>query len=513
MSTVSRSAGGPALAELIPILQRSYRPRILVVGDVMLDRYFWGNVDRISPEAPIPILRILRQEHRLGGAGSVASMLTALETELYLASVTGDDAEGIMVRQLLEEMGADTHAVIRVEGRPTTVKSRFLGRAQGRHPQQMIRVDHEQDRDLEDYEAERLLQLISEVIQRVELVLVSDYAKGVCGGQFVPRLLNLARRHGVRVVADPYRGRDYRRYAGCACITPNRYEAGLAVGFEIRNAEDGLAAAERLLEFGVDGVIVTLDRDGMAWANRAGQRGLFSVRPRQVYDITGAGDMVLSIIGYYLAAGLDYPQVIELANLAGGLEVERLGVVPITRGELIEELRRGGGTAQAKVLSVDDLEVQLHARRAAGQRIVMTNGCFDLLHPGHVVSLQEARRHGDCLVVGLNSDQSIRALKSAGRPIIDERGRAEMLAALECVDYVVLFDEMSVAPLVGRIQPDVLAKSGEYRTDEVVGHEIVERGGGTIALTSVKGDYSTTGLIHKILEQGDRLLARPSANE
>lgn len=470
-----------------------------MVGDLILDRYLWGDVDRISPEAPIPLLRVATEEHRLGGAGSVVSMLAALEADVSLASILSDDAQSQQVRDLLAGLRVDASRLPVAPARRTTVKERFLGRAQSRHAQQMIRVDYEDagalDRALED-------EIVSDVERQLagaDLVLVSDYNKGVCSEEVLRRTIAAARAAGVRVVADPIRGGDYHRYAGCACITPNRLEAGLALGKVIESAADGLAAAESLLEFGIDSVVVTLDRDGMAWADRSGARGLFPVRPRQVYDITGAGDMVLSLIGYCLAARAEFPEAIELANIGGGLEVERLGVVPLARRELIDELRAPRDGRRNKVITVERLRDELARRRAAGQRIAMTNGCFDLLHPGHIASLRAARQEGDCLVVGLNSDASVRLLKGPERPIVNQQGRAEMLAALEFVDYVVLFEEEHVTRLVQDVAPDVLVKAANYAKQEVVGREIEEQGG-RVVLVPFDPAYSTTRLIAQIQE-------------
>jgi D-beta-D-heptose 7-phosphate kinase/D-beta-D-heptose 1-phosphate adenosyltransferase len=483
---------------LIALLQRPVRPRILLLGDLMLDRYLWGDVERISPEAPIPVLRVGRQEHRLGGAGSVASMLASLGCMPTLAAVTGDDPEGRIVRELLGEIGVDSRGVLIDPDRATTLKQRLLGRSQQRFPQHMMRVDREDEKPISPKLAEELLLDVRECLSGIDLVVISDYNKGVCAGDLIPRVVALARSAGVRVLADPVRGADYRRYAGCACITPNRVEAGLAAGMKIAAPQDGLEAARRLLQFGVEAAVVTLDRDGIAWADRRGSARLFPGRPRQVADITGAGDMVLSALAFALAAGEDYPTAIELANLAGGLEVERLGVVPLSPQELLAELSHAGTPAAEKILPLDRLQALLGRRRRAGQRIVMTNGCFDLLHPGHVASLQEARRQGDLLVVGLNSDRSVRELKGEGRPIIDQQGRAEMLAALACVDYVVIFDEASVAGLVERLLPDVLVKAAQYSAEQVVGHEIVLAHGGRVVTVPMEPAYGTTGLIEKI---------------
>ncbi len=483
---------------LTELLAGTRRPRILVAGDVMLDRYLWGDVERISPEAPIPVLRVGRQEHRLGGAGSVVAMLAALDADVLLAAVTGEDPESRIVRQLLENIHADPACLVPSPHRVTTVKERLLGRTHSRYPQQMIRVDREDVEPIEAYLVKEVLKRVGGRLHAIDLVLVSDYNKGVCTDQLVSGLVGLAREAGVPVIADPPRAADYRRYAGCSCITPNRTEAALASGIPILSPSDGLQAARRLLEFGVEVAVVTLDREGVVWADRQGRAHHCPVRPRQVYDITGAGDMVISTLGYCLAAGADYPQAIELANLAGGLEVERLGVVPLSRQELLDEIRHDAGATRRKILPPDQLDAELRRRRQAGARIVMTNGCYDLLHPGHVASLEEARNLGDCLLVGVNSDRSVRRLKGPGRPIIDEQGRAAMLAALSCVDYVVIFDEQSVAPLVQRVLPDVLVKAAQYTVEEVVGHEIVQRHGGQIVLAPMKPSYSTSRLIEKI---------------
>jgi D-beta-D-heptose 7-phosphate kinase/D-beta-D-heptose 1-phosphate adenosyltransferase len=496
-------------AELISLLQQPFRPRILLVGDVMLDRYLWGDVERISPEAPIPILRVRRQEHRLGGAGSVASMLVALETSPMLATVVGDDIEGQTVRALLTQRELDCELLLSDPSRVTTLKERLLGRAQQRDPHHMMRVDREDDQPIDERLAERLLAGVARRIDGADLVLISDYNKGVCAGAMIPRLIELARAAGVRVLADPIKGCDYRRYRGCSCITPNRMEASLATGMKIATPSDGLEAARRLVDFGIETVLVTLDRDGIAWADAEGNARHFPCRPRQVCDITGAGDMVLSTLGYCLSAGADFPTAIELANTAGGLEVERLGVVPLSRQEIAAELARGTTVDDRKILPLDALLVALAGQRLAGRRIAMTNGCFDLLHPGHVASLQEARKQGDLLVVGLNSDRSVRELKGPDRPLVDEQGRAEMLAALACVDYVTLFDEASVAPLIAQVRPDVLVKASQYDVDQVVGHEIVLGYGGRIVSAPMKAGFSTTSLLDKIRALPQR--RRPAA--
>jgi D-beta-D-heptose 7-phosphate kinase/D-beta-D-heptose 1-phosphate adenosyltransferase len=483
---------------LIDLLESSRSPRILVLGDVMLDRYVWCDVARISPEAPTAVLRTASQDERLGGAGNVAAMLRALDVPVALAAVVGNDDEGRKIAELLASIDVDARAVTIDAQRPSTLKQRFMGGAQMRHPQQMFRVDREATSCLAPEPAAQILARVEQLLPQVDLVLVSDYGKGVCDGEMISWLVDLARARGVAVVADPTAGVKYQRYAGCRCITPNRQAAAEAVGMAIAGPNDALEAARRLLRFGVQAAAITLDRDGIAWADRQGNVELFPVRPRQLCDVTGAGDAVMAALGYALALGADFRQAITLANLAGGLEVERQGVCPLTRQELLDELTRGGRGTTAKIVSLDELLSQLQRQRQSGRRIVMTNGCFDLLHPGHVASLEAARKQGDCLVVGLNSDRSVRALKGPERPMIDQQGRAEMVAALACVDYVVVFDDPSVAGLVGRVRPDVLVKAAEYSLTQIVGHEIIEQYGGRVVPVPMKPEYSTTRLIEKV---------------
>lgn len=495
----------------LTLLRQNCTPRIAVVGDVMLDRYLWGDVHRISPEAPVPVLRVTAEEHRLGGAGSVTAMLAALGAEPVLFSVTGDDSEGELVRQLLAQLKVDCSTVLVDPERVTTVKQRPLGRSHQRYPHAMMRIDREDTFPIGARLADRMLSTLAELLDQFDLILVSDYNKGVCAGQVLREVVRLAQSKQVPVIADPVLGTDYRRYAGCTCITPNRAEAATAAGMSVGSPEEAVQAARILLGCGTAAVSVTLDCEGIVWVDRQGNCQWFPTRPRQVADVTGAGDTVLSVLGFCLAAGADYRLAIPLANLAGGLQVERLGVAPLSRADLLAELQRQGVGHLAKMLPLPELLRQLQPLRCSGRRIVMTNGCFDLLHPGHVASLQAARALGDCLVVGLNSDESIRRLKGPARPVIDQQGRAEMLAALACVDYVVVFDEPSVEGLVAQVRPDVLVKGDQYAPSEVVGARIVEQYGGKVVTVPMRPGYSTSKLI-AALEQPDgcrRSLSEP----
>lgn len=493
---------------LVEIVENLGQPRVLVIGDLILDRYIWGNAERISQEAPVILLRADEREERLGGAASVAMMLSALGAAVSLAGVVGQDATAVRCRELLDERGIDHSLVLDDPSRPTTLKERYIGRAQQKHPQQMMRVDYEVRDLLDEPLAHQLSEAVVSLIRESDIVLVSDYEKGVCTPTLLRRVISFARQQGVRVIVDPIRGGNYAdRYHGASSMTPNRLEAGLATGIDIKSVDSALLAAEHLRRsLDMEAGIVTIDRDGMAMAHRDGRRHHYPVRPRDVYDITGAGDMVLAVLGMVLATGHDYPEAISIANAAGGLEVERIGVATVTREEIIHDLLPSNHSSHRKILSRSILADEIARHREQGRSVVFTNGCFDLLHVGHVQYLQEARRQGDLLVVGLNTDASVRRLgKGSDRPINSEEQRAAVLAALECVDYITLFDEETPLELIRAVEPDVLVKGADYRPENVVGRELVEARGGRLYLAPLVEGNSTTALVNRIRgERGER---------
>jgi D-beta-D-heptose 7-phosphate kinase/D-beta-D-heptose 1-phosphate adenosyltransferase len=370
----------------------------------------------------------------------------------------------------------------------------------------MIRVDYEVRTPVPAGVEEQLCQVIAHLMRKADMVLISDYDKVVCTPQVMAATIGAARTRGLKALADPIRDRDYRKYHGCSAITPNRLEAGLAVGRSLQGTAQALEAGVQLQEqLDLEAAIVTLDKDGMALVHRDGRRQVFATRPRQVYDITGAGDMVLCVLGMALAAGADYDLAIRLANIAGGLEVEKIGVATVTRDEILRDLLRatpGPGPGQGpridKLLQRELLRHELESRRRLGQRVAFTNGCFDVLHAGHVQYLQEARAQADVLVVGLNSDASVRGLKGPGRPVHPFEARALVLAGLEAVDYLTIFDEPTPLELIGIIRPDVLVKGADYRKDEVVGASLVESYGGRVHLAPLREGYSTTRVLQRL---------------
>lgn len=495
--TMETNAWGADLAELVGKLGH---PEIVVLGDLMLDRYVWGDAERISQEAPVILLRADRREERLGGASSVSMMLSHLGARVKIAGVVGPDDDARRVRNLLDTLDVDHSGVLVDDSRPTTVKERYIGRAQQKHPQQMIRVDYEKRASLDSQVEDRLASALESSLATADVVLVSDYDKGVCTPGLLERVTRYCRSKGIRVLADPIRGRDYRKYHGMSAMTPNRLEAGLATGRTLDTIPEALAAARQLRDtLNLEAGIVTLDKEGMALVGEDGQGLIFPVRPRQVYDITGAGDMVLAVLGLALASGADYPRAIRLANVAGGLEVEKIGVAPVSRQEILQDLARAGASSRpGKQVSLQDLLSQLDLRRAGGSRVVFTNGCFDLLHAGHVQYLAEARAQGDLLVVGLNSDASVARLKGPTRPVNPQEARGAVLAGLESVDYVVVFDEQTPLELIRAVRPEVLVKGSDYSRETVVGAKEVESWGGRVHLAELKQGYSSTRLISRL---------------
>ncbi len=489
--------------ELIDLVQRLGQPRVLVIGDLMLDRYVWGDAERISQEAPVILLRADKREERLGGASSVATMLHALGAKVALAGVVGNDHDAGRIRQILTDQGIDHEAVLTDLRRPTTVKERYIGRAQHRHPQQMIRVDFEDRAALQEPLQSQLIAAIALQIRKADIVLVSDYDKGVCTPRLMATTISAASARGIRTVADPIRGNDYRKYHGCSAITPNRLEAGLATGRILNTQAEIVEAATQLREnLDLEAALITLDKDGIALKHRDGRLRFFPTRPRQVYDITGAGDMVMSVLGMALAAGADYELAIPLANIAGGLEVEKIGVATVTREEILRDLMNSASPSAAvaggKVIGIEALGRELEKQRRVGQKIAFTNGCFDVLHAGHVQYLQEARAQADLLVVGVNSDASVRALKGPTRPLQPLAARAVVLAGLQAVDFVTAFEESTPLELIRAVRPNVLVKGADYRKDEVVGAEFVESYGGRVHLATLHRGFSTTTLIERM---------------
>lgn len=485
---------------LIEIVERLPNSPVVLVGDLMLDRYLYGNAERLSPEAPVPVLHYQKEETRLGGAGGVAANLAALGASVRVVGVVGAEDSGRCVLEKLVACGASVEHVVQTPERPTVCKTRLIGLAQHRHPQQMMRLDYEEQTPLASHIAATVIDGVARALDGAAMLCIEDYNKGLLTEEICQKIIGLARDRGVPVIVDPSAISDYRRYLNSTALKLNRLETEKATGLPVREEEHFGPAAQQLIDrVGLEAVVITLDKSGAYFATRQGERRRIKTRVRQVYDVTGAGDMVLAMLVMSRVAGAGWAEAVALANVAGGLEVERFGSVPITPQEIVQELLTEVHEHMGKQRTLEQLKAELQRHRASGKRVVFTNGCFDLIHLGHVKYFQFARNQGDLLVVGVNTDASIRRLKGDKRPIIAEEDRVSVLEELESIDYLVRFDDDTPLNLIGQIRPDVLVKGADYRKEQVVGWDIVESYGGRVALAPLVDGRSTSAVIERIL--------------
>lgn len=488
-----------SLPPLLKAFQSLRSARVLVLGDMILDRYTYGNAERISQESPVIVLHADDQELRLGGAANVCNMLRGLDCHVVAAGIHGRDESGTQLVELAQKSGIDTSLLACDASRPTTLKERFVGRAGSRHPSQILRVDHEKTEPIADWLVEKIFSKIANQIDDFDVILISDYAKGVCTPKLLRLVIELANQHNIPTLVDPMRGHDYERYRGATLLKANRIETEMATGLSLRTIADAANAGSQLCQqLDLEDVIVTLDRDGMALVHRNGQSSHFPTQARSVYDITGAGDMVLAMLGACLGSGIGKEDAVRLANVAAGLEVEKSGVAVIPLAEIEAELRSDLLPGHKKIVTHAQIASIAEEHRRRGEKIVFTNGCFDLLHFGHVTNLTESAKMGQVLIVGLNSDASVSRLKGPTRPIISETERSAMLAALSCVDYVVVFGEETPYELIKAVRPDVLVKGGHYIPEEIPGYDILASYGGEVRLVEIVGGFSTTDIIQKV---------------
>jgi D-beta-D-heptose 7-phosphate kinase/D-beta-D-heptose 1-phosphate adenosyltransferase len=466
-------------------------PRILIVGDVMLDRYVSGEVSRISPEAPIPVLRATSSEEKLGGAGNVAYNLRSMEAQVELVAVIGDDGWGRRLREIFEESGIATGGLVLDSERPTSLKTRMVSGVQ-----QMLRVDWEDPRPVSGTAHAEVLERAVALVSGCGAVILSDYGKGVLSDAVLQAVIAAARKADIPVLVDP-KGTDFARYSGASLITPNRKEAEGALGRKLETLEDVADGARELIEVAqLDTAIITLGAEGIYYRTEAGREGREATQARAVFDVTGAGDTVVSHLALYLAAGFDVSVAVALANQAAGVVVGRFGANGVTRKELVAKIRESAPNA-GKVLEAGDLETVLAAWRSEGKRIVFTNGCFDIIHTGHVNYLRHSRSQGDVLIVGVNSDASVSRLKGPERPVNPVGDRMEVLAAMEMVDAVISFSEDTPAKIIERVTPDVLVKGEDWADKGVVGREWVEKHGGQVVLAPMVAGRSTTSILER----------------
>jgi D-beta-D-heptose 7-phosphate kinase/D-beta-D-heptose 1-phosphate adenosyltransferase len=489
---------------LLDILDRWQPFKALVIGDFMLDEHLYGEAERLSADAPVPILHVRRRDSRPGGAANVCLDLLALRASVEAIGIVGADEFGRTLTSLLTGEGMGTSGLVSDASRPTTVKQNLVGLAQGRHPQKMFRLDHESREPIAAEIERELLKRVQAKLAWCDVVCIEDYAKGVCSEAFCQQVIGLARQHGKPVFVDPAKLSDYSRYRGATTITPNRTEAEFATGMSTHVAADAVhnaAVANQLLgQLQLECCVLTLDKHGALLVERGGTAVSVPTLARQVYDVTGAGDEFLAGLAAARANGASWKDAVRFANAAAGLEVEVFGVQPIPVEKIHHSLLKlrhteQGRTDAAKLRTLSQLQVEIASRRKDGEKIAFTNGCFDILHTGHISLLQQARDTADALIVAINSDASVRKLKGPTRPVNSEVDRARVLSALECVDAVVIFGEETPLELIQALQPDVLIKGGDYTRESVVGADVVEARGGKVVLVPLVAGKSTTAVL------------------
>lgn len=467
---------------------------ILVIGDIMLDRYLIGNVNRISPEAPVPVVLLKTSEDRAGGAANVAANLSGLGLQTEIIGCVGQDVTGSILKNIIAESGIDTGNITASAARPTVSKTRVMS-----GNQQIVRIDDESAAAFSPDENNQLLSSVTKALNRQPaMVILSDYAKGVLSESSCKIIIAQCKQLGIPVIADP-KGRDYSKYKGANTLTPNKKETAEACGVNIDHTETLLDAAEQLKKsLDLDFLAVTRGEEGISLI---GDKLIQHIpaTAKKVFDVSGAGDTVIATLAAGLVHGLNPHDALQLANIAAGIVVGKVGTVPVTQAELLKALVSEDGQSQADKICDEAQLAELVSRwKANHQRIVFTNGCFDLLHAGHVTYLEAAKKTGDKLILGLNTDRSVSALKGPTRPVVHEGDRARVLAALASVDAVILFDEDTPLQLIDAIRPDVIVKGDDYTEEQVVGGTEVKSWGGSVKLIPLVQGRSTSNIIKKL---------------
>lgn len=465
--------------------------KVTVVGDVMLDRYWYGSSTRISPEAPVPVVNVNKFEERAGGAANVAINISSLGIPCELVGIVGEDEAADNLVKILRQKHVQT-SFISTASAPTITKLRILSRHQ-----QLLRVDFE--KGYTDVDQGRILQSLRHALKDSRVVICSDYGKGVLNS--VPAMIQAARLNHIPVLVDP-KGTDFKRYRGATLLTPNMSEFEAVVG-KVKDNDDLVAKALKLIQdVELEALLVTRSEDGMSLIVPGKEPLHIPTYAREVYDVTGAGDTVIATLAACMSSGMDLPTSCAIANRAAGIVVGKLGTSTVSPQELAADLQGSRRHVNQGIVNEDELLTEVNRLKALGKRIVMTNGCFDILHKGHVDYLQKARTLGDVLIVAVNSDESVQKLKGPTRPIIPLQNRMEVLSALACVDLVVPFSEETPQRLIREVLPDILVKGGDYKVEQIAGHEEVLGHGGKVEILNFVDNCSTTSIVKKIKEQG-----------
>lgn len=481
-------------SDLYGLLKEIKPVSIVLVGDVILDHYLGGEVTRVSPEAPVGIVDCKFDEYKLGGAANVAANLGKLGCGVVLLGVTGKDSDAGILKALLKNESISANTLTPCGDRPTTKKTRVM--AQG---QQLLRIDREERKPIPKKIEQKLIAHFKKALKGADGVIVSDYNKGLLTNSFLKNIISLCRKNKKRLVVDP-KGDSFAKYRGADVITPNRRELERATGIQCGDYKMVKKAALALIrKHSFKSVLATLGPDGMGLFEKKGAGRFFPTAAQEVFDVSGAGDTVVAVFTAALLGGLLPEEAARLSNYAGALQVAHLGAVGVGIAEIESGLAKEAGHTESKIIGIEEAAEISEALRKRKKKVVFTNGCFDLLHYGHIKYLQKARKLGHSLMVGLNSDSSVRKLKGRGRPLIGEDDRAHILAALDCVDHVIIFGEPTPIKLINKIKPGVLVKGGDYKIDQIVGHTEVKKWGGSVkTINYIKGS-STTGLIQKII--------------
>ena len=470
----------------------SKKLHVLVVGDVMLDRYLIGNVGRISPEAPVPVVLLKEQNERAGGAANVAANLALLGIKTHLIGCVGNDNEGATLTKRIAALNIDTSAMVSSKYRPTIAKTRILG-----GHQQMLRLDQESAAIFNESEnAEIVKAVMTALAQNPSIVILSDYAKGLLSEAVCQKIISTCKKNSIPVLVDP-KGNDYTKYIGATALTPNKKETAEACNTHVSDADLINKSKSLKSSLKLDFLAVTRGEEGITLIDEEVHQ--VAATARQVFDVSGAGDTVIATLAAGLIHELSPKESLELANIAAGIVVGKVGTVPITSEDLLETLAQQQDSVQAqKICDLSQLKSKVENWKKSQQKIVFTNGCFDLLHAGHVTYLEAAKKHGDKLILGLNTDRSVSAIKGPTRPVVNESDRARVLAALESIDAVILFDEDTPLNLINAIKPNIIAKGSDYTSDQVIGGKEVKSWGGEIALIELVEGRSTSNIIKKL---------------
>jgi D-beta-D-heptose 7-phosphate kinase/D-beta-D-heptose 1-phosphate adenosyltransferase len=490
------------------------RCNLLVVGDLMLDEYLWGEVDRISPEAPVQVVSINNEDFALGGAGNVVNNIVALGAKVSVMGVIGTGRNGQLLLNKFNELGVDTAGIIEEPNRTTTQKTRIIAANQ-----QVLRIDREIKQNISDLTLQKMTRFLKDKIPDVHVILVSDYGKGLITKDLLSRVISSAQKHKKMVFVDP-KGLDFSKYSGASLLTPNKKEAALASGVDIVNESSLEIAANKILHnIHLDNLLITCGKEGMVLFEK--NRSPYRVRAeaRQVFDVSGAGDTVLAILGLAVASGVSIKNSVTVANTAAGIVVGKVGTATVSKQELSSALKivvGKVGTASvsnqelapafksdddslpSKYKELHELPSLIGELKKQGKRLVLTNGCFDLLHVGHILLFSASKQLGDILIVAIDDDESVKRLKGPGRPVLHSKERVRILSALDAVDYVVVFSSQELIKLIEIIQPDVLTKGSNYTSKEVFGREQVEQLGGRVVLIPVSENISSTRIISDI---------------